>query len=159
MKELVSGVDDLDEIWLQGSSSDQESIDIWLLSKFGSVVGGYGSLNIIGIFLKLLGEKQTSVDDSGGGGNFGGDLFVEELTDPVVDLLSLFRRCGLSGSNSPDRFVSNNNLGPVNLLVNDSLELTEVNLNNNKKWQQVKNNLHPWCVQLHAPPKALQYRR
>lgn len=70
----------------------------------------------------------TSIDDSRRGSYLLGDLLLEELANPVVDLLSLFRRGGLACTDGPDWLVGDDDVVPLDALVDDSLQLAEVHL-------------------------------
>ena len=83
--------------WLQGSTSDEETIDIWL--------GGQ-------ILAVLVGDRST-VDDASLLSNLGVDLLLQPLANSLVDLLCLGGGGNLSGSNSPDWLVGNDDLLPL----------------------------------------------
>ncbi len=85
----------------------QETIDVSFFDEFFSVSISDG----------------TTIDNSGAVRNFGGDFLSEVFSDILVDFFSLFRRSGFAGSDSPDGFISNNDIGII-----FSLELALDNL-------------------------------
>eukprot|EP00658_Telonema_sp_P-2_P008916 TRINITY_DN13377_c0_g1_i1.p1 TRINITY_DN13377_c0_g1~~TRINITY_DN13377_c0_g1_i1.p1 ORF type:complete len:146 (-),score=20.64 TRINITY_DN13377_c0_g1_i1:33-470(-) len=81
---LLAGVDDLDEVGLEGGSSDKESVDVTALVQVDGVAGGDGS----------------TIEDAGSGSDLLGDVVAEPLTDDGVDLLGLLGSGDLSGSDA-----------------------------------------------------------
>ncbi len=90
-------VDNISEFGFEGSSSDQESVNVGLGGKSGSG-GGVG---------------RTSVKDTGVGGNIGSGNFAKVLTNIGVGVLSLLGGGGETGSNGPDGFVGDDDVLPV----------------------------------------------
>jgi hypothetical protein len=78
-------VDDVDERRLQGSTTDEETVNVGLLSKLAAV---------------LLGDT-AAVQDTGLLGSLRRDLLLEPLADGGVDLLSLLSGGNLAGTNGP----------------------------------------------------------
>jgi hypothetical protein len=72
--------------------------------------------------------NRSSIKDSSGAGNILRDVLMKPSSDVSVSLLSLFWGGNLSGTNSPDWLVSNNNIAPLSLckLVSNSLELSGI---------------------------------
>mmetsp|Transcript_27463 Transcript_27463/g.46607 ORF Transcript_27463/g.46607 Transcript_27463/m.46607 type:complete len:347 (-) Transcript_27463:216-1256(-) len=109
---LAPRVNDLQELWLQRSATDQEPINIRLHCKSLSVasVGG------------------TTVHDA----NLLGDLWAHvvghPLTDVSVRLLCLFRSGHNTSSNGPDWLLGNNNVAPISDLISNGGQLTSIDL-------------------------------
>ena len=110
---LISSLDNVSELWLERSASDQESINIWKVDEVGGVTSVDGS----------------SVKDSCGGGDLWGDVFVQPGSDVFVGLLSLLWGSDLTGTDGPDWLVSNDDIAPMSNseLISNSLKLSSVN--------------------------------
>ncbi|GMR36531.1 hypothetical protein PMAYCL1PPCAC_06726, partial [Pristionchus mayeri] len=80
---LIAGVDDLDEVWFEGGSSHEESIDVSLLPQFDAVVR----------------SDRSSVDDPRRLSHLLAHFLAQELPHPLVHLLCLFGRGSLASSN------------------------------------------------------------
>lgn len=104
---LLVGVDDINESGLEGSTTDEETVNVLLLGQL----------------LAVLLADGTTVDDSGLLGSILADLLGQPLTERGVHLLGLLSGSDLAGTDGPDGLVCNNNLAPVLDLVGDSLEL------------------------------------
>ena len=100
-------VDDISELRLEGSTSDQETIDILLGGELWGV----------------LAVGRSTVEDTGVGSNLSTGNLANVLTDSSVSILSLLWGSGQTSSNGPDWFVSDNNLGPVLLGENIGISL------------------------------------
>mmetsp|Transcript_15001 Transcript_15001/g.36617 ORF Transcript_15001/g.36617 Transcript_15001/m.36617 type:complete len:218 (+) Transcript_15001:3626-4279(+) len=90
-------VDNVGEFRLQRSSSDKESINVFLGRKSWSG-GGVGG---------------STVKDTRLGGNIGSSDFSEVLTNVGVGILGLFWGGSKTSSNGPDWFVGDDNVVPV----------------------------------------------
>lgn len=97
---LVSGLNNILELRLERSASYQETIDIRVGNKVGTVSTIDGA----------------TIEDSSLSGNFSGYILGEPLSNLKMSLLSLLRSSDLTSTNGPDGFVSNDNIGPVLLL-------------------------------------------
>jgi len=84
-------VDDIEEVSLQRSSSDQTTIDISL---------GHESLSVGSL-------HASSVLNTNGSGNISSNIVHHPLTDVGVGLLGHLGGGGESSSNGPDGFVGN----------------------------------------------------
>ena len=91
------GVDDGEELGLEGGASDEEAVNVLLLGQLLAVGAG----------------DRATVDDAGGLGHGGGDILDEPLPQGGVDLLGLLRGGGLAGADGPHWLVGNDNVGPV----------------------------------------------
>ena len=93
--------------WLERCSSNQEPIDIGLLAQV----------------LAVLLTDATTIYDSGLLGNLLADLLLQPRPDSGMYFLCLLGAGHLPGSDGPDGFVGNDNLGPVLDLFLDSPQL------------------------------------
>jgi len=93
--------------WLKRSSSNQESINVWLLAQI----------------LAVLLTDTAPVDDSGLLSSLRADLGLQPVSNSSVDFLCLLSRSNFSGANSPNWLISNDYLGPIGNLILDSLQL------------------------------------
>jgi hypothetical protein len=75
---LLGSLADINELGLEGSSSDEETVNVGLFAQL----------------LAVLSVDTSSVDDPGLVGNGGGDLLTQPFTEGGVDFLGLLR--GLS---------------------------------------------------------------
>jgi hypothetical protein len=105
-------VDDLGESWLEGSSSNKESIDVLHGNELSSVSISDGS----------------TVKNSNGCGGLLGDISCEPLSDFCMGVLSDLWGSGLTGSNSPNWLVSDDDLGPVLAHLSDGIELSIIDI-------------------------------
>lgn len=101
------GVDDIDKGRLEGSTTDEETINVLLLGELVAV---------------LLADGST-VDDARLLSSLLADLLGHPLTQSGVHLLGLLGGGDLAGANGPDGLVCDDNLAPVLDLVGDGLEL------------------------------------
>lgn len=101
--------------WLQRGTSNEETINIWLGSEILAV---------------LVGDRST-VDDASLLSNLLVDLLLQPLADSGVDLLCLLSGSDLSGTNSPDWLVGDDDLAPLlsGDLLGDSGKLVSDDLN------------------------------
>lgn len=106
------GVADGDKLGLEGSTTDQETINILLLSKGSRVATVDGA----------------TVHDAGGLSNLGVDVLLQPAANGLVDFLGLVGGGNLAGTDGPDGLVGNDNVGPVLDLLGNGSELTEDNL-------------------------------
>ena len=102
------GVADVNEGRSEGSTTDEETIDIGLLGRLHAVLGVDG----------------TTVDDTDLLGDVGGDVVSEPLSEGLVDLLSLGGGGDLAGTDGPDGLVGNDDVVPVLDGVGVGLELS-----------------------------------
>ena len=104
--------DDL-EIWSEGSSTDEEAINIFLFNELPAV----------------LGIHRASVENSRGCGNFGRHFLGEPVSNVGVRLLSLLGSRDFAGADGPHGLVSNHDVAPLVLLqlVRDGLQLPGIN--------------------------------
>ena len=109
---VVAGANNLLEGILEGSSTNEESINIWLLDQLVGVLVGH----------------RSSVQDAGLVSGLLRDVGLEPSTDDVVSLLSLLWRGSDSSADGPDWLVSNDDLAPVLDLLADGSELSGVDL-------------------------------
>mmetsp|Transcript_27918 Transcript_27918/g.41391 ORF Transcript_27918/g.41391 Transcript_27918/m.41391 type:complete len:568 (-) Transcript_27918:151-1854(-) len=100
-------VDNISKFWLEGSSSNKESINIRLSRKSSSSSS----------------SCRSSVKNTGLLSNLSSCNFSEVLTDSLVGILSLLGGSSQTSSNRPDGFVSNYNILPVLLGENISISL------------------------------------
>lgn len=95
--QLFSAVDDVEELRLQRSASNQEAVDVGLRVQLIAVGCGRG----------------TTVDDPGVISYAGRHLIFEPCSDLPVGLLSLLGGGSDASANSPNRLVRYNNFTPV----------------------------------------------
>ena len=94
---FVHRIDDCNESFFEGGTSNEESIDIFSTNEVTTVGVTDGS----------------TIDDSGVQTNLSIDLGGEPFTDAFVDFLCLFWSSNFACSNSPYWFISNRDLIPV----------------------------------------------
>ena len=106
---LFCAVDDVHELGLEGSTSDQEPVDVGLGIEV-ITVGGRG---------------RTTVNDAGSVRNLGINLLAKPLTDLLVGVLCLLRSSHDTSTDGPHGLVSNHHVLPVTSLEGslDGLEL------------------------------------
>jgi len=109
---LVAGTDDLLEGILEGGTSDEETINVWLLDELISVLVSHG----------------TTVEDTGLVGGLLGDVGLKPGSDALVGLLGLVWGGSNSGTDGPDWLVGDDDLAPVVNLLTDGSELSSVDL-------------------------------
>jgi len=109
---VVAGSDDLLESGLQGSTTDEEAIDVGLLNQGSGVGVSHGA------------TVQNSSLLSG----LLGDVLGEPGSHGRVRLLGLLGGSGLASADGPDGLVSDNDLGPVLDVLADGSELSGVDL-------------------------------
>ena len=94
---LVAGIYDGQEVWFQRCTSYKESINIWLGDELSSVLSWHGTsilyTDVVWNFFRYVCGHPLSDVGMGSFGDFWGS--------------------SLSGSNSPDWFVSEDNFVPV----------------------------------------------
>merc|ERR1719253_1100246 len=90
-------VDNISKFRFEGGSTDQESINVF----FGRKSRGSG------------GAGGSTVKDASFGGNVGSGNFAQVFTDIGVGVLCLLGSGGKTSSDSPDRFVGDNDIFPV----------------------------------------------
>lgn len=90
-------LDNVDKRRLQGSTADQEAINVLLLAQVVAI---------------LLAHAAT-IDDARLLGHLGRDLVCQPVPDLRVHLLRLLRRGHFARANGPDGLVGNDDAGPV----------------------------------------------
>ena len=82
---------------LQASTTDQEAVNVLLLSKI----------------LAVLATDTATVEDAGLISNLVANVGPEPLADGLVHLLGLLNRGDLASANGPDGLVGDDNFGPI----------------------------------------------
>ena len=108
---VVASFDDLVELWLEGSTSDQETINVFFRDE------------LCGVSIR----DGSTVKNSNRLLSFFGDVLSEPFSDLSMSLLSDFWSGNFTSSDSPDWLVSDNDVGPVVALSSDGVELSLVN--------------------------------
>jgi hypothetical protein len=103
---LVVGLADIDKLWLEGSTSNEESINVVGLGYMSVLVALISRTKLD----TVLSANGTTVDDPGSIGDGLGYSLGEPVSDIDVSLLGLFDRGDLSGTNSPNGFVGDDNV-------------------------------------------------
>ena len=98
----------LTELWFEGGTSHEESINILLSNKSSYI----------------LGVSRTSILDSSSGGDLSRDVISQPLSDIGVSILGNLWSGGLSSSNGPHWLIGENNLSPVGDAVLDGVKLS-----------------------------------
>jgi len=91
---------------LEGSTTDKETINIRLSNEFNAVQISDG----------------TTIDNSGLLSNLSRDIRSEVRSNERMNFLSLSGSSDLTGTNSPDRLVGNNNGCPISNWDSSCLE-------------------------------------
>ena len=86
-------LNDNSEFRLERGTTNKESVDIGLIDQVSAV----GSI------------RRSTVNDSSGSGCLSRNVFSQPRTDVDVSVLSNSGGSGLSGTDGPDRLVSDNN--------------------------------------------------
>ena len=103
--ESSNSLDNSSKLRLKRCTTDEETIDIGLLNEG----------------LAVTSISRTTILDSNSSSNFRRDGTRNPRADISVSLLSHFGSSSLSSSNSPDRFISDNNAAPVGDGIFDSI--------------------------------------
>lgn len=93
----VCSSDDIEEVGLEGSATDEETIDIGLLEK------------ISGVFT----VDRTTILNTGLSADFLRHILAQPATDKSMSILSNFRSSSLTSSNCPNRLIGNDDAAPV----------------------------------------------
>ena len=105
---IVACINDLDESWLEGSTTDKETVNVLLLDQITCVlICDWATVENSNWLLGLL-----------------WDVLSEPFSDLSVGILSNLWTGNLTCSNSPDWLVSNNNVAPVLNHLSDGVELS-----------------------------------
>jgi len=109
-----NGLDDCLEVVLKGGATDEEAVYIWLLDQLTTV----SSIN------------RATIQDSSLASNFLGNVLGKPCSNFMVSFLSLLWSCDLTGTDSPNWLISNDDLTPVSLieLIGDGFKLSSVDL-------------------------------
>ena len=108
----IAGSNNIGESWLEGSSSDKETIDVLHSNELGGVGIGDGS----------------SVKDSNGSSGLLGNIGSKPFSDFCMSILSDLWGGSLSGSNGPDWLVGDDDVGPVVALLSDGIQLSIIDI-------------------------------
>ena len=92
-----NSVDNVEKVCLERGTSDQPTVNIGLLQQINGICSLHG----------------PTVLDADCVGNFGGNIFLDPLSDIGMGFLCHFGRGSKAGSNGPDWFVGNSNIGPI----------------------------------------------
>mmetsp|Transcript_33690 Transcript_33690/g.103994 ORF Transcript_33690/g.103994 Transcript_33690/m.103994 type:complete len:286 (-) Transcript_33690:19-876(-) len=105
----VGRVDDLDELRLEGSTTNQEAVDVFLGVQVVRRAGGDGA----------------AVEDAERAADLVRHVARDPLADERVHLLGLLRRGDLAGADGPNRLVRDDDLVPLGLTQHrrDGLQL------------------------------------
>jgi len=109
---VVASLDDIFEGVLKGSASDEETVDVWLVNQLCGV----------------LVVNTSSVENSCLFGGLSGDVGLEPGSDSNMCLLCLVWGGNLTSADSPDGFVSDDDVGPVVDEFTDGGELSCVDV-------------------------------
>ncbi|EPY42088.1 triosephosphate isomerase (TIM) [Angomonas deanei] len=111
---VLGGINDGEELRLQRSTTDKETVNVLLLVQRGGI----------------LPVDRTTVEDAKSSGDIGANLVLNVATDDGVHLLRLLGGGDLAGADGPDGLVGEHNLAPGLLgeLGGDRLDLSEDHL-------------------------------
>ena len=103
----IGGANNLHEVWLERSSTNQEAINV----RLGNQIGSICSLD------------WSTILDTDALSNFLGNIGAQPTSDKPMGLLSLCWTCSDSCSNCPDRLISYHHSIPVGDWVFECSEL------------------------------------
>ena len=89
----IARCNDVSKLWLEGSTTDEETINIFLMNEFNAVSISDG----------------TTIDDSSCIGDLLGDIGIQIISDEFVNFLSLSGGGNLAGTDSPNWLICKNN--------------------------------------------------
>ena len=95
-----NGLDDSLKFILEGSTTDEESIYVWLLDELTTVST----------------IDRATVQDSSFTSDFFGNILSKPCSDLKVSLLSLLWSCDLAGTNGPNWLISNDDVTPMSFI-------------------------------------------